>query len=330
MSGAGRPLRFVGYVLGGWVLLRVSLLMPEAAELTVPSLTAQAASVAVPAAGSVDYAKPVTPALVRHGPSRGLFSSAPGALFVSADRAAASALPSISISPVGATVAAAQDSWSPSPRRSIVPAASGAARFSGAAWLVARDGGRTLSDAGQLGGSQAGVRLRYALGEARTLAATVRVSTPLRGSGSEAALGFEWRPASANVAMIAEQRFGIDGTADGQAVFVVGGIGPTSLAAGLIVEGYGQAGAVARGGTIEGFADGALRLTRPILPGVTVGAGAWGGAQRDAQRLDLGPTATIALPVAGQSLRLSVDWRQRLAGKAAPGSGLAVTLGTDF
>ncbi len=174
------------------------------------------------------------------------------------------------------------------------------------------------------------MRLRYALGEARTLAATVRVSTPLRGSGSEAALGFEWRPASANVAMIAEQRFGIDGTADGQAVFVVGGIGPTSLAAGLIVEGYGQAGAVARGGTIEGFADGALRLTRPILPGVTVGAGAWGGAQRDAQRLDLGPTATIALPVAGQSLRLSVDWRQRLAGKAAPGSGLAVTLGTDF
>lgn len=38
-----------------------------------------------------------------------------------------------------------------------------------------------------------------------------------------------------------------------------------------------------------------------------IGAGAWGGAQRGAERLDFGPTLGVAAPVAGRTLRLAVD-----------------------
>jgi hypothetical protein len=61
-----------------------------------------------------------------------------------------------------------------------------------------------------------------------------------------------------------------------------------------------------------------------------LGGGAWGAAQRDAQRFDIGPSATLALPLGKQNVRLALDWRQRIAGDARPGSGLALTLGSDF
>jgi hypothetical protein len=36
------------------------------------------------------------------------------------------------------------------------------------------------------------------------------------------------------------------------------------------------------------------------------------------------------LPVRSHSLRLSLDWRERVAGNAMPRSGPALTLGADF
>ncbi|MDF7777793.1 hypothetical protein P1X14_21235, partial [Sphingomonas sp. AOB5] len=63
---------------------------------------------------------------------------------------------------------------------------------------------------------------------------------------------------------------------------------------------------------------------------LSLGGGIWGAAQRDAQRLDIGPSAALAVPVAGQNLRIALDWRQRVAGDARPGSGLALTIGSDF
>jgi hypothetical protein len=38
----------------------------------------------------------------------------------------------------------------------------------------------------------------------------------------------------------------------------------------------------------------------------------------------------IETRIADTPARLSVDWRQRIAGDAEPGSGLAVTLSTRF
>ncbi|NCU12812.1 MAG: hypothetical protein GXC70_11780, partial [Sphingomonadaceae bacterium] len=61
-----------------------------------------------------------------------------------------------------------------------------------------------------------------------------------------------------------------------------------------------------------------------------LGAGAWGGAQDGARRVDVGPTATLDFPVGPVNTRLSADYRFRLAGTAAPGSGAAVTFSAGF
>jgi hypothetical protein len=44
-------------------------------------------------------------------------------------------------------------------------------------------------------------------------------------------------------------------------------------------------------------------------------------------RVDAGPRVTMRVR---PNLKVHVDWRQRLAGNAAPGSGPAVTLAGDF
>jgi hypothetical protein len=207
-------------------------------------------------------------------------------------------------------------------------------RWSASAWLVARSGAGlgAAPGASQLGGSQAGLRIAYMLLPERRLAAVARVVTPLRGRGAEASLGLEWQPTRAPVRLVAEQRFGLDGASSGPGIGVIAGFdGP--VASGFRLESYGQAGAIRRNRT-EPYADGAIRATRTLTEGdgvrLALGGGAWGAAQRDAARLDLGPSATLALPLGKQNVRLALDWRQRVAGDARPGSGLALTVGSDF
>jgi hypothetical protein len=61
-----------------------------------------------------------------------------------------------------------------------------------------------------------------------------------------------------------------------------------------------------------------------------VGAALSGGAQPGISRLDIGPEIQVRLPLPQGGARLSVEWRERVAGDALPGSGLAITLGADF
>ena len=165
------------------------------------------------------------------------------------------------------------------------------------------------------------------------MALSARVSAPLRGRGAEAAVGLDWQPTRLPVHVIAERRIAVDGGRGGTALFVIGGIDPTPVAAGFRLEAYGQAGVVLRD-RAERFADGAARLTRTVVEAgelrLDVGAGAWGGAQRGASRVDVGPTVGAAFPVGGQRLRVALDWRQRVTGNAAPGSGPALSIGGDF
>ncbi len=63
---------------------------------------------------------------------------------------------------------------------------------------------------------------------------------------------------------------------------------------------------------------------------LTLGGGVWGAAQLGAARLDVGPSAVLRLPVARRAVALALDWRQRVAGGPAPGSGIAFTLASDF
>lgn len=133
---------------------------------------------------------------------------------------------------------------------------------------------------------------------------------------------------------MAGQRIAIDGIRHGgPELALIGGIAPTPIGRGFALEAYGQGGAIARN-RIEPYADAAIRLTRAGgrlgTTRLSLGAGLWAGAQRGADRVDIGPTLVADMAVGGRPLRLALDWRQRVGGGAAPGSGPAITLGTDF
>jgi hypothetical protein len=203
-------------------------------------------------------------------------------------------------------------------------------RWSLSAWLLVRDndGAPSLVPGGVLGGSQAGARLTYALGGGLSLSG--RFYLPLRrASGAELAAGIDWRPvASLPVSLLAErrQRLGRDGR-NAFALTLYGGVS-RNLSPRLRLDTYAQAGIVGLQSR-DLFADGLLRLSRRVGP-VEFGAGAWGAAQPGAARLDAGPSLSWRLPVPTANLRLQADWRFRIAGDAAPRSGPALTLATDF
>jgi hypothetical protein len=150
-----------------------------------------------------------------------------------------------------------------------------------------------------------------------------------RTAGAEAALGVDWQPSRRlPLHLLAErrQRLGREGrSAFGLTLY--GGVGDASVGR-LRIDGYAQAGLVGAR-SLDAFADGALRLSLP-LGRARLGAGAWAAAQPGVSRFDLGPQASLRLPVAGRTITVAADWRQRLAGNARPGSGPTVTFATDF
>lgn len=336
MSGRGRPLRFLALVSVGWVGARVAILwsqtgsLPAAIEaLTSPSAAPASrpapAKLAPPPRLPLQAARPVR--FVATLPAQML--RRPAAITPDRDRIELALLGLVQFGSPETTpdppIAALPILALPAPDRiDSLPD-----RWSASGWAVVRSGAGLGAAPGgsQLGGSQMGARLAWLAVPRARIALYGRVTAPLRGKGREAALGVEWQPTRAPVRLVAEQRFGLDGTPGGPGMGVVGGI-DTQLA-GFRLEAYGQAGAIARN-RAEPYADGAARLSRELTGDrrarLALGIGIWGGAQRDAQRLDIGPSATLS---AGR-LRVSLDWRQRVAGRARPGSGIALTLGGDF
>lgn len=217
-------------------------------------------------------------------------------------------------------------------------------RWSADGWLLLRRGG-TASPAGGLapatyGASQAGAVVRYRLApqSAHRPALYLRGSAALNGSRErEAAFGISARPvAGLPVALAAEARLNNQpgGTRLRPAAFAYTELPPVALPLRARAEIYGQAGYVG-GNFASAFADGQVRIDRRVARigrgELRAGGGAWGGAQKGASRLDLGPTATLGLPLGGTAgARLGVDWRFRVAGNAAPSSGPALTLSAGF
>lgn len=128
------------------------------------------------------------------------------------------------------------------------------------------------------------------------------------------------------------------GTEVRPAAYAVTEIPAIALPLDFRLETYGGAGYVG-GDEATYFADGQLSATReiasfdtPVSDSVrlSLGAGAWGGIQEDANRVDVGPTMRVDLTVGQVPARLSVDWRERVGGDAAPSSGVAATLSTRF
>ncbi|MBC2776410.1 hypothetical protein [Parasphingopyxis marina] len=199
-------------------------------------------------------------------------------------------------------------------------------------------GPRALAEGGELGGSQAGVRVQYSLGRTRRteIAAIARASRPLEGAdGGEAAIGLALRPSpDIPLEILAERRIAIErGGRNAWSLGAAAGLYRRPLPFGLEFDGYAQAGIVGLDRR-DLFVDANAAVTRPIrvAPHTTlsIGGAAWAAAQPGASRVDIGPEAVLRLPAAEGNVRLSLSWRERVAGSASPGSGPALTLGADF
>ncbi|WP_241231322.1 hypothetical protein [Sphingomonas koreensis] len=334
MTGRGRPLRFVALVAFGWASARTIMLWPEGAtlpqaiEAAFPLRPAQAATQPVLRTGAA--ASPA-PARRTAPPLTAVPPLLPGPMAERGDQARVN-LAMLGLVAFGREEVLGVPPGVLPPRAlpAALPQAAQPSRWSASAWLVTRRG--AAADGPLLGGDQAGLRVAYHPGSGR-IALFARVTAPLAGRGSEAAAGIEWQPTAAPVRVIAEYRAGLDGAPGGPALGVVAGVYAAPLPLDFSLEAYGQAGAVVRN-RVDPFADGALRVTRQIAAAgrarLDVGAGAWGAAQRGATRLDIGPTAVASLPVGESAVRVAIDWRERVAGDARPGSGPALSLGADF
>jgi hypothetical protein len=230
--------------------------------------------------------------------------------------------------------AVAAPPWAPLPPEPRAATRWGTDRWAFYGWAFLRQGeGSNLAPGGTLGGAQAGLRATYRLNRdsARPVALSARLSSPLSpAAGAEAAAGIDWRPSRrVPVHLLAErrQRLGREGrSAFGLTLY--GGVSDAPLGR-LRVDAYAQAGMVgARSKDL--FADGSLRLSLPLSLRAKLGAGVWAAAQPGVERVDVGPQASLRLPLAGRSVTVAADWRLRIAGRARPGSGPTLTLAADF
>ncbi len=212
-------------------------------------------------------------------------------------------------------------------------------RWSADGWLLLRPGpGGAPSAAGALvpsyGASQVGAVIRYRLGSrahgpALFLRATSALDNP---RDPRLAAGIALRPlARVPLVPMAELRAG---HGLHPALSIVTALAPMALPLAARAELYAQAGYVAGGRDATAFVDGQLRADRAVArlgsAELRAGGGVWGGAQKGAARLDIGPGAVLHLTNVAGGARLALDWRFRIAGDAAPRSGPALTLSAGF
>lgn len=221
-------------------------------------------------------------------------------------------------------------------------------RWSLGVWAFGREGSQSAPiSEGRVpvyGASQIGANLQYRFDPAsphdpRAFARAYRAL--IERPENELALGVSARPTGAIPVRVAaelratENQFGSDIR---PAVLAITEVPPISLPLGFTGEVYAGAGYVG-GDSNTAFVDGqgtiarrvaSFDLRNPDAVRVSVGAGAWGGAQRDAQRVDVGPTLRVDMSIGEVPARFSIDYRERVGGDAAPESGVAATLSTQF
>jgi hypothetical protein len=186
----------------------------------------------------------------------------------------------------------------------------------------------SLANGGQLGGSQAGARLIYNF--TRQIAATLRFANEIGRRGGEVAAGVRVQPlVSVPVWVTAERRQQLGQYGGGRnafAFFFEGGVYQRPMPWQFNLDAYLQGGVVGLHSR-DAFVDGGLAVTRPVYKNFSAGLGVWGGAQPGIYRVDAGPRVSMQVR---KNVKVHLDYRQRLAGSAQPGSGPAVTLATDF
>lgn len=329
MRNAPPPLRFLALTIGSWITVRAALLAPNwwsapvgAVPLVsvdaLPALVATAPRAVVP---RPKPAEPIPPARRIATPPVAAVAPATGHPFPPLEKFAG-LMPARPIFRLDAERSrpAGPPALQPAPQR---------ARWTASAWLLARRGGSApLAQGGMLGGSQAGARL--AVGLSDSVALSGRIYAPLEDAdAAEAALGIAWRPAAQlPLRLLVERRQALGPAGRSAMSLTVHGGGELGLPGDARLDIYGQAGVVGLRSR-DLFADGAVRLRVPVGP-VEAGVAAWGAAQPGAARLDVGPQLSLRLPAKRAHLRLTADWRFRIAGDAEPGSGPALTVAADF
>lgn len=209
------------------------------------------------------------------------------------------------------------------------------------AWAIVRPSSSLpiLATNGQLGASQTGFRIQQPIarnGKDASIALNLRVSTPVeQKQGSEAGIGLSIQPVRRiPIAIIAERRIALDhGGRNALALIAAGGFDDKRLIKKTSISGYAQAGLVGFANR-DGFIDGSFRLEQTLLgqphTALRIGGGLWSAAQPGVERIDVGPIVAVKQRAGSANLRISAEYRWRVAGKALPASGPALTIGADF
>lgn len=359
-TASGRPLRFFGFLMVGWIAIRLCSQPEPPLPLIAHQKFAASAATRPPAsqptrsgnATEMSFPLPlrpwpaqlaslVTPAVPITTNAR-LHSAGPTPTQAHVqDAMPVDLLNFIAFSMAFANRHYATDPGAnypaPSPAPLLRSASTRPDRWHGSAWMLWRDNGTSPTDAalGRLGASQAGLRVDYDLtlsAPIRTVAYARATSALQRPAAPEAAIGLSIQPArTVPVSLAVERRIALDKRArNAMAIMAVGGFGPTRIGGGLEAEAYAQAGMVGLNRR-DAFIDGKLSLLAPIdTKKLRIGAALSGGAQPGVERIDIGPEMQIRLPLPNIPARIAVEWRERIAGRAAPSSGLAITLAADF
>jgi hypothetical protein len=216
-----------------------------------------------------------------------------------------------------------------------------ASRLLADAWIFVRQDtvSAVVSGLPSYGRSQAGGTLRYRLAPSSSgdPQAYVRASSALEGAlERDLAVGLSARPVRGLPVRFAAELRATQTAARTElrpAITAASEFPRLALPHSFRADAYLQGGYVG-GRFATAFADGQGRVERPIArfanTEVAAGAGAWGGAQRGAARLDVGPTATVSVRLGAIRGQLAADYRLRVAGGAQPNSGPAFTLSAGF
>lgn len=368
-SRRASPLRFLLSCLGGWALLRVvmagnQVILPSPFDVVsspiglAPVARGPATVLAVQERSGSDRAietpmghwqisRPMLPAAA----VRGMGSGGKDREARGVDRHSLHRMPTVPHFPSSGRGVAAlppwEDGWA-------MPAVGGAepatdkpfwmrrqmAGWSLGSWLHMREASASvpggIGAVSQLGGSQGGMRIAYGFGETGRLRAYGRATLAIqRPRQREVAYGMAFAPLArwpVDVAVERRLAVGPEGR-NAMAAMVTGGVSGVALRGDFRLDAYGQAGVVGMRQR-DGFADGAVVIDRRIGPDesarLRIGALVAGAVQPGAARVDVGPRLTLRLPDVGEGSRIALDWRQRIAGDAAPESGVALTLAADF
>lgn len=208
------------------------------------------------------------------------------------------------------------------------------------AWVLWRQGsGISQGRLPSYGASQAGAVLNYRLKptskhDPRVFMRGYRAL--IDNPETEVSLGFSGKPLPdlplrLHAEMRATKRQ--DETDFRPSAFVTTELPPQDLPFDAYAEIYGQAGYVG-GDFPTHFADGQLHIMRYVgeidVARLSLGTAIWGGTQKGASRLDVGPSMRVDLDIGEVPARVSLDYREQVAGNAEPDSGVAVTVSTRF